>query len=309
MIAAKKIAPLMEEEKNILRILLYFDIFNYPLTEDELERFAPSLPIHLALSLENLRTRGLTHMLDRFYSVQNNLHLARRRQNGNQLAEKKMKAAKRFSQLISFMPFVRAVMLSGSISKGFMDEKSDIDYFIITAQGRLWIARTALVLFRRLFLFNSRKNLCTNYFIDEATLEIEEKNIFTAVEITTLTPMFGKDLIHQFSQANAWCDRYFPNRIIQNELSQKKEAWVKRSLEKLLSISWFDKLDRYLMSYSINRWKKIYGNYLETEDFKIAFQSTPNVSRSHPEFYQKKVLKLYEQKISDFEQQHEIVLS
>ncbi len=309
MITTKKIAPLVEEEKNILRILLYFDIFNYPLTEDELERFALSLPIHFTGSLENLRTRGLAHMLDRFYSVQNNLHLARRRQNGNQLAEKKMKAAKRFSQLISFMPFVRAVMLSGSISKGFMDEKSDIDYFIITAQGRLWIVRTALVLFRRLFLFNSRKNLCTNYFIDEATLEIEEKNIFTAVEIITLTPMFGKDLIHQFSQANAWCDRYFPNRIIQNGLSQEKEAWIKRSLEKLLSISWFDKLDRYLMSYSINRWKKVYGHHLEKGDFKIAFKSTPNVSRSHPEFYQKKVLNLYEQKISDFEQLHAIVLS
>ena len=40
-----------------------------------------------------------------------------------------------------------------------------------------------------------------NYYIDEAAMEIEEKNIFTAVEIITLIPMKGEEQINRFSTA------------------------------------------------------------------------------------------------------------
>lgn len=295
-------------ERSILRTLLYFDIFNHPLTEQELHLFLDTQVTALAPSIQSLTEKNLLFNTDFYYTLHPNQQTITRRKRGSALADVKLKTAQRFSRLISWFPFVRAIMLSGSISKGYMDEKSDIDYFIVTKPGRLWLVRTSMAFFRRIFLFNSHKNFCTNYFVDEAALEIEEKNIFTAVEIVTLKPMFGSDVIHRFQKANEWCSNYFPNLVIQNGFDVEKENWLKKVTEKILSISWFDKLDNYLMNYSINRWNKIYSHY-DQKDFNIAFQSTPHISRSHPEFYQKKVLNLYRQKIKEFEDRHQLDLS
>lgn len=299
---------LIQAEKSILRALLYFEIFNYPLTAQEIACFSDCASPSLAAHLESLEKNNLVFKSDHFYSLQSDPSPIRRRKNGNALAEIKLKTAQRFSRVISWFPFVRAVMLSGSISKGYMDEKSDIDYFIITKPGRLWMVRTSMALFRRVFLFNSHQNFCTNYFVDETALEIEEKNIYTAVEIITLKPMFGKVTVDRFQEANRWCQHYFPNRVIPNGINKKNEVWLKKAAEKILSHSWFDKLDTFLMNHSVKRWNKIYGHY-DQKDFKIAFQSAPHISRSHPEFYQKKVLNHYQQKIREFEERHQLTLS
>ena len=306
MIKTGEIAKITEWEDKILRVLLYFDIFNYPLTAQELERFTFLAPTQIAPCMVELRKRGFIFKLNEYYGLQNDISVAIRRQNGNKLAEQRMMAAKKFSAIIHTFPFVRAVLLSGSISKGYMDENSDIDYFIITSPGRLWLVRTLLVLFRRAFLFNSRRNFCTNYFVTTGKLEIQEKNIFTALEITTLLSMTGIKICSQFMESNKWSEHYFPYRTHLKEVCEEREPWFKRVGEKLLSFSWMDKIERHLMNYSIQRWKKTYGHSLNAPDFNIAFQSTPHVSRSHPEFYQKKVLNLYQQKIKAFEQQHHI---
>ena len=102
-----------------------------------------------------------------------------------------MHKALRNARLIFHFPFTRAIMISGSLSKNYADEASDVDYFIIVKPGRLWIARTLLIIYKRIFLMNSKKYFCVNYFIDEDHLEIEEKNLFTAVELTTLIPIHG----------------------------------------------------------------------------------------------------------------------
>ncbi len=116
-------------------------------------------------------------------------------------------------KLISRFPFVRAVLASGSLSKGYMDEKSDIDFFIITAPHRLWIARTLLVLYKRLFLGGSHKHFCVNYFVDEDHLEIEEKNLFTATELATVLPLYGAEQYKSLIKTNGWVRDFFPNYI------------------------------------------------------------------------------------------------
>ncbi len=134
-----------------------------------------------------------------------------RRKKGNELAEKRLKTAKRVSGLISRFPFIRGILLSGSISKGFMEEDSDIDYFIITHPNRVWFSRLMLMLFKKLFFFNSKKIFCINYFVDSEKLEIEEKNIFTATEIVTLLPTYGKKIYDEFYEKNYWVKEFYPN--------------------------------------------------------------------------------------------------
>lgn len=292
-------------EKGILRALLYFDIFDYPLTENEIAGFSPiQVNGELKASLDALVRKKIVYQFEQYYTLHNNSQLVQRRTFGNRLAEKQLKIARKISKYISMFPFVRAVLLSGSISKDYMDEHSDIDYFIITEPRRLWVVRTAMAFFRRVFFMNSRKYFCTNYFIDSENLEISEKNMFTAVEVTTLKPMFGEKYVHNFQTVNKWCDKYLPNRLPHNGLNDEGFVPIKQTAEKLLSSPIYDRLDRWLMNRSLARWKKKYSHRLTANDFSIAFQSTLSVSRSHPGFYQKKVLSQYELKIREFEHVH-----
>ena len=57
--------------------------------------------------------------------------------------------AKWGASIIAAFPFVRAVGISGSLSKQYADENSDIDYFIITAANRLWIAKNLPAYFQK----------------------------------------------------------------------------------------------------------------------------------------------------------------
>jgi hypothetical protein len=309
--AARQFTYLMAEEKYFLRTLLYFDIFNYPLTAEEIIQYLPVLAnLSADTVLSNLRSQKILFRFRNFYSLKNDPEMAVKRLQGNALAEKRMKEANRFSRLVYSFPFVRAVMLSGSISKGYMDEASDIDYFIITEPNRLWLVRTALAIFRRVFLFNSGKNLCTNYFIDTQNLEINEKNIFTAIELSTLQPMFGHSEITKFQSANPWVLSFLPNIRYKNGGIRDTKPFLKAAIERILSYRLFDLVDLWLMNRTTTYLKRRYAHELvSAHDFEIAFRSTPGVSKSHPRFFQKKVLIRYAKKIMDFEMQHGIDLS
>jgi hypothetical protein len=190
-----------------------------------------------------------------------------------------------------------------------MDENSDIDYFIVTETSRLWIVRTALAVFRRIFLFNSGKNFCTNYFIDNQNLEIKEKNIFTAIELCTLKDMYGGYEIRNFRSKNQWVFSFLPNTQFETTDAMDKKFLFKTLIENLFSFNVIDKFNTWLMNKTISYWHKRYGGKMDANDFTIAFRSTTGISRSHPQFFQKKVLMHYDQKIKDFEVKNRINLS
>ncbi|CAN5365220.1 hypothetical protein BH10BAC4_BH10BAC4_20010 [soil metagenome] len=302
MILAETIrAAIAEDEKNILRTLLYFDIFNYPLTESEISSFSPqAMEAEVHYSIATLLDKKIIYLIDGFYCLQNEPVIIERRKNGNRLAERKMKIARRLSKLISFFPFVRSVMLSGSISKGYMDKNSDIDYFIVTETGRLWLVRGAMAIIRRCLLFNSHKYLCTNYFIDTNNLEIEQKNIFTAIEVATLKPMTGTSIVQQFQQANKWYGEYLPNHRAEINLKEDHRTALQKIGEKMIGSKTLDRIDHWCMKKFMSRWKETYRHTMSNDDFLIAFQSAGHVSRSHPGFYQKKVLTAYNARINEF---------
>lgn len=299
-------------EAGVICTLLYFDIFHYPLTLEELIRFHPQknnrTDIINAISL--LRNKLVIFKLDNFYSLHPNNAFAQRRKAGNELAKKRLQTAKRFSWLISKFPFVRAIMISGSLSKDYMEASSDIDYFIITEPGRLWLTRGLLALFKRFFLLNSHKFFCTNYLIDSQSLEIEEKNIYTAMETATLIPVYGKELYEKFAHKNQWTKNHLPNMHgARNAFIAEGVSHFRNMVEKMLSGSMGEKLDLYFMNLAIQRWKKQFGDSFSTKDFELAFKSKRNVSKNHPRFFQKQILNHYRKKIEQFEMLNNIKLS
>jgi hypothetical protein len=120
--------------RSIITTLAYYDIFNYPLTKEEIYNCSNTngdTKTSVFEELEVLVNSGIVYNSYNYYSINHNSHLIPKRIEGNKRAIKKMKTAKLFSKFISHFPFIRCVLLSGSISKGYMDEKADIDYFIV----------------------------------------------------------------------------------------------------------------------------------------------------------------------------------
>jgi len=297
----------------ILRTLAYYDIFNYPLTKEDI--LANCDLMHAdghksKTALEQLVENGIVHKIGNFYALNPDKKNVSDRLRGNKRAESWKYKARWFSKLISAFPYVRGIALSGSLSKGVIGENPDIDYFIITHPNRLWLTRTFLVLFKKIFLLNSYKYFCINYFVDTENLEIEEKNIFTATEVTTLIPTYGPDITKRFFIENDWIRNYYPNfkKNRHDQIRNPHYQPVKRILEFIFKGKLGDWLDNRFMEITTRHWFKKFSHQFPEEEFNLVFKSSKTISKHHPRNFQKKVLEEFNKRISYLNQKHNIRL-
>jgi predicted nucleotidyltransferase len=297
----------------IIKTLLYFDIFSYPLTKSEIAQYcqgADARDEEVFLALKYLERKGMLFRFGEMYSLQNKPELKIRRLKGNEEAKKFIGIAHRMSKLISLFPFVRGVYLSGALSKGYADKDSDIDYFIVTAPGRLWVCRTFLILFKKIFLLNSKKYFCVNYFIDTDHLEIPDKNIFTATELAFLIPTYNMELYEDLMRTNDWGCFYYPNLKKLKKVSGKSVSFpvVKKFAEWIFNGKAGELLDKYFFGVTFSHWQKKFG-FLTDAELELNFRSRPYVSKHHPQGMQIRVLKILDEKIQTFETRFQLKLN
>jgi len=198
-------------QKAIIRTLLYFDIFDHPLHGTELYEL---LSVKVSREVFEQDLSELTEMKrvgnssDYFYIPEGRHTIDDRLVKLNR-AIKYHRIARFVSGIIFRHPFVRGVFISGSLSKSTISHRDDIDYFVIAEPGRVWVCRAFLMLFKKVFLLNSKKYFCINYFIDTDNLEIQEKNLFTATELAFLKPLINAELYAAFMDANRWVKNLF----------------------------------------------------------------------------------------------------
>ncbi len=308
-----RIATLSEPQSALVQALLYFDIFSYPLTAEELYRSVclPDLNLEQVQScLKTLVSEGFIGEEEGFFFVKDDQEKINRRKQGNAEAARRIPKALKVSRFIGKFPYVRGVMLSGSLSKNYMEKDSDIDYFIVTKPGRLWISRTLLILYKKIFLFNSHRNFCVNYFVDSNHLEIEDKNQFTATEVTFILPSYNYQLYEDFRTANGWTQQFYPNYGLRDEYPCPgiNRSWIRRSIESVLNSRLGERLDTWCMKRTLKRWQHKFSD-LDQEQFEIALRSRKYVSKHHPRRFQQVVTNKLAEKKSIFEAQFGIKLS
>lgn len=288
--------------KNILSTLVYFDIFHYPLTNDEIRSFLTyEYPQSIIdETLESMTQNGIIFKLAEFYSLENDVSLIERRREGNRRATKQMKIAERAARILSRFPYVQGLAISGSLSKNFADKKTDIDFFVITTANRLWIARTFMHLFKKITFLAGRQHwFCMNYYVDENGLEIAEKNIFTAMEIVTLIPMQGVYSLQNFIDANRWTNYYFPSRNSPYYNTPKiKNGFFRKLVEIIFNTKMGDVMDTWLMNITDKRWqKKTQQNRLNERGIQMGMLVDRHYSKPNPKNFQDKVVKRHEYKM------------
>jgi hypothetical protein len=288
-------------------MLLYFDIFQYPLNSSELRLAIPN-PSKQDDIVGELLELGLIEKKSEWYFLRGRNYTKRISEQSK--SDVVLKKAKTYSKIINCFPFVRGVYISGSLSKDWSDDTTDVDYFVVTSPQRLWLCRTMLILFKKIFLFNSRKYFCLNYFIDTENLRIEERNIFTATEICFLKPMINEKLFYEFLQNNKWIENYYiSNAHLENTyIYEHKDPWYKKLGEKLLSGKLGESLDIWSMKRTLRFWRNKFPG-MQKADFDINFKSSRTISKHHPNGFQKKVLDSLELRVKEFEKSTSISLS
>lgn len=297
---------LSKVESSVIRALAYNKVFRYPLLKSEVEYWmdVSTTKEETLDAIEGLVHDGLIFDDDGYLGLESKMLKERieRRNLGNRRAKKMLASGTKYYRLISSFPFVRAVLLSGSISKNYMDNDGDIDYFIVTEPDRLWITRTFLILFKKIFLLNKKKYFCVNYFVTNEALELNEKNKFTATEILTAIPVYGESCCDDLIRKNAWSKDFYPNRLTssRDEMVEPSFSAFKSFFEFCLSGGLATKIDHYFQKLTMKRWRSKFPEMSE-EDFDLALKSTRRVSKHHPSNYQKKVLAGYDHALQEFQ--------
>jgi len=197
----------------ILNTLVYADIFDYPLTADQILRYLTGMrgaPESICEALDNLIDEKVVSRVGQFTMLAGREGIASRRLERQQTAARLWPKAVEFGRIIAHLPFVRMAAVTGSLAMNNIDEDGDIDYLIVTAPGHLWLCRLLVLGVVRLASWRGVR-LCPNYLVSESVLELPDHNLYTAHEFAQMVPLFGLDVYQRMLSVNPWVQDFLPN--------------------------------------------------------------------------------------------------
>jgi hypothetical protein len=293
-------------QRGILQTLLYYDIWQYPLNARELYAFLPGSTLSFPDFCSYLTSEGPGESVgehEGYYFVKPRTSaVVQERKKRSRHAQKLWRMARISAHIIKRFPFVRGVFVSGDLSKDATVPGSDVDFFILTAPGRLWIARALLILFKKTFLLNKKKFFCLNFFVTSDHLRHEERNIYLATEIGHLKTLYGSVLFSKYISANNWIKDFFPNfdlQFLSSVRPNDRRSILQVILEAPFSLLPADALDNYLLHAMRRVWHKRYPELDEATRERM-YYSTKQESRAYGGDFQEKILALYEQKLKQY---------
>ena len=242
--------PTREQELGVLRTVIYASLFDYPLTLDQLHQSLVGIRAEKESiagwwrSSERLQA-AIEHRDGLFFPVgRRDLIATRARREA--LSRELLDRDRKILSMLSRLPFVRMVALSGSLAHLNAEGSADLDLFVITAPHRVWaVTVTALVIAR---LFGFRRHLCMNYVVSERAMQIVPEDLFTANQIIHLRPVFGAAAFERFVKANGFVRIHYPNF----ELPKPQVPSPKSTLERVLALGPAQLAER--IARSLYRW-------------------------------------------------------
>jgi hypothetical protein len=189
-------------EGAILSTLAYSDIFDHPLTLDELHKFL-TVPAErneieaCASQMEEVSCK------DGYYFLADRPEVIEIRKQREDDSRKAFRRAMFYGRIMGRLPFVRMVALTGSLAMLNLSKNNDMDYMLVAKPGRVWTARAfALLLGRLVRLFGDV--ICPNVIVSEKALEWDARNLYTAREFAQMIPVSGAEANHRLRIANLW---------------------------------------------------------------------------------------------------------
>jgi len=263
-------------EKTIYRTVAYFSFFSYPLTSFEIFKWqmSPERPYHLNEIIEVMdKSTWLRSKLEHrrgFYAFRGSQikDQIRTRHKRFLNATTKYKKLERLLSFLSRLPNIQGVALCNTSVFHHTREHSDIDLFVISRPGRIWISRLVSVAPMKLLRQRPGESLCNpidiSFFVTSDRLAIEDLKIdqtdpYLSVWTKSLVPLFEHEekLFAKFFSQNSWADQLLPNSSLAQRAFAKRTVAKARFPRVHLPESWAERLQRCQFPQEIRRLENI----------------------------------------------------
>ena len=288
--------------KFILATVVYYDTLEYPLTAFEIWKHllipdgsSPLPRTSLAAieqSLEGLKQDARLVSQDGFWVLPDRVVLIQSRIQREKQAVQKLKRAAALIRWCAWIPYVRMIALTGSLSMKQGDRMSDWDFLVVLKGGAIWTGRFFLTAW--LTLLGSRRHdgrivnrACLNCYLTDTSLEVPLRDVFSSHEYRFLYPVIGRDVFRSFELANRWIVRYRPHFLPTEtapfflSVPKKRSRQVQLVLENLLPLNWLESLLRNYQKKRIEQNPKTHipNGFILASDEALMFLPEPKGPR------------------------------
>ncbi len=231
-----------------LETIVYSDLFDFPLKPEELRRWLPIVASQCDVD-ELLGSETLSPLVVRrgeCVVLRGRDEIVGIRAQRQATTRVLRVTAERCGRIISALPFVRLVAITGSVAAENAASGSDLDYMVITAPGRIWTVRAMMMVLVRLYGLRSI-TVCPNYLLSESALELPERDRYTARELLQMIPIGRSRTYELMLNSNDWWRDYLPNATPRPMASIGTPSRLRRGIEHVLRFGAFDRAERWLM--------------------------------------------------------------
>lgn len=210
-------------ERAIVEAIVFFDMFDFPLTDSEVWKF-----IRKKVGFFEVQNILLSDALDGYLGRKNGFYFLRgrgdivtKRLERYSFADRKFKRALLVSRFFSYLPWIKMIAVGNIIGPHNLKDDSDIDLFIVTESKKLWTVRFFTVVFTKLLGLrpnsnNTRDKICLSFFVSEDALNLKElmldsSDYYFIYWLAGLATIYNNGLFDDFLKHNSWIYNYLPN--------------------------------------------------------------------------------------------------
>lgn len=272
---------MQEKQQAVLGALTYFDMFDFPLTKEEVFHFAWKSKNVDQKVLDSLLEHGKIEYRWNYYFLPGRGEIIDIRRSKDWVLNEKMKQARRAMKLVSWVPYLRAVFLCNQFTVSTRDA-SDVDLLVVTEKKRVWIVRFFCIVVlgitkMRIQKGNRKSKICLSFFVTEdhldfSKLRFQEEDIYFLHWVALLVPIYDPDSIHDviMEENRPWLKEYLPNILESKMVNAKwvvKQGRIAKGIQRFFETAWQggygDMVQKQLKDIQM---KKIQAKGLEIND-------------------------------------------
>jgi hypothetical protein len=285
----------------ILETLIYGDLFDYPLTCEEIIRYLPARadPDTIRRLLDEGIEVGTWECTGDLLVLPGRTELGNLRMRRTAIADEKWSVAGRPIRWIARLPFVRMVAVTGSLAVNNVEGLDDVDLFIVTAAKRLWLCRAFVILVVRLAA-RSSVVICPNYFLSETHLALAQRSFFDARELAQMVPLYGPQFYWQIRSLNPWVEAQLPQAA---SLPDSHVAWIELSPIERVAKQVFEKflngrIGSWLELWEMRRKVRRFNQRAQTQGGRVQF--TPECCKGHFDGHGEIIPRRFERRLAQY---------
>jgi predicted nucleotidyltransferase len=232
---------------SIYKTLIYSDIFGSPLHRDDLYSYLYKYEIKKDKLFSVLETIPFISLSGDYVSLRGKEKVFEAYKSRVEESVKKLASAQKIINVLSKIPTILLIGITGSVAAKNAGKEADIDIFIITRHHSLWITR--LLVTGILFVFKKKRkvrvnlapdSICANMWMSEKHCKLSKKNVFIAREIVQMKIVCNKrDMYARFLQQNRWVTKVFPNGTYPSTAMSSSHSFIPWTLLAVINFPLF----------------------------------------------------------------------